>query len=75
MAHRGYIPDEVWARGIESICVENWANPKLRELVNAKLPAGWRFLSHTIKERDSFGPVTSLLVLIDGTGTTYEQLI
>ncbi len=75
MAHRNYIPDEIWSRGIESICVENWHRSDLRTLINAKLPSGWRFLSHTIKERDSFGPVTSLLALIDGTGTTYEGLI
>lgn len=69
------IPMYVWDRGIESICVDNWYRDDLRQLVNAKLPSGWRFLSHVICEKDSFGPVTSLLRVISPTGTTHEDLI
>lgn len=69
------IPQLVWDNGIESICVENWYNDNLRNLVNAKLPCGWRFLSHEICERDSFGPVTSYLVLVSPTGTYHGGLI
>ena len=72
------IPNEFWSLGLESMCVNNATGRQpynLQESINAVLPVGWLFVHHTIKERDSFGPVTSVLALIGPDGLIYKSLI
>jgi len=69
------IPQQIWDCGIEPICVEHWGEDTLKQRINKVLPSGWRFLSHDICEKDSFGPVTSYLVLISPTDTYHGGLI
>ena len=64
--------------GIEPLCVELWAQPtKLERIVNEKLPSNLRFHSHVITERDSFGPVCSVLRLTNShyAGQILEFLV
>lgn len=64
---------ELVMRGLEPICV---ADPyDCGKAVQDKLPRGWMFLKHVIRERDSFGPVTSELFLKGPDGRTYSEFI
>jgi hypothetical protein len=70
------IPPHIWNCEIESLCVTYWFNPReLKRRINERLPEGWSFVNHCISERDSFGPVTSLLILRGNDGQLYQGSI
>jgi hypothetical protein len=76
MARLKEIPLEIMQSGpIESTCVDYWFSDSLGNKINKLLPDGWKFVSHSICERDSFGPVTSLLIVKDSNNEKYEVLI